>query len=358
MAQDLLRIGSGYSDEVSEPIRVAVAGWWHVHAGDYAAMALAHPHTELVAVWDDDPARGAAAAAGLGVPFEANLGTLLARDDVHALTVTTATSTHPELMRRAAEAGKHLFAEKLLAPTVAEAEQIISIADECGSRIVVSLPRLSHGYTRGILEVIASGRLGDLRYARVRLSHDGATAGWLPERFYEPGPAIGGALSDLGCHPVYLTQLFLGAHPDSVSATYAHVTGRAVEDHAVVTLGYPNGALGVVEAGFVSDDGFRVELHGSLGSCVLRQPGRGRELGADHPRRRDRIGRRGGAAGARRRPRPLRPVGGSHPPRQHRRGQPGSRSRVDPAGGGGEPLGRHRVGDLLSELDPCRTGLE
>src|SRR4029077_13403439 len=51
-------------------IRLAILGFWHVHASDYAADAQAHPETEIVAAWDDDATRGAARAAELGVPFQ------------------------------------------------------------------------------------------------------------------------------------------------------------------------------------------------------------------------------------------------------------------------------------------------
>jgi predicted dehydrogenase len=115
--------------------------------------------------------------------------------------------------------------------------------------------------------------LGQLTYSRVRLSHGGATKGWLPERFYDPTTAIGGALTDLGCHPVYLTQLFLGSSPSTVSATYRSVTQRPVEDHAVVTVGYDNQAIGVIEAGFVSDNPFTVEIFGTEGSLLYSQWG-------------------------------------------------------------------------------------
>ena len=53
----------------SSPLRVAVIGAWHVHAGDYARQTVAHPETELIAVWDDDPDRGAALAEQHGVEF-------------------------------------------------------------------------------------------------------------------------------------------------------------------------------------------------------------------------------------------------------------------------------------------------
>jgi 1,5-anhydro-D-fructose reductase (1,5-anhydro-D-mannitol-forming) len=258
---------------VSTPLRIGVAGFWHVHAADYAALAQAHPDTELVAVWDDDADRRTAGAGQFDVEGVASLEELLARTD--GVIVTTATTTHREVMITAAEAGRHLFAEKVLAPTVDQAEEIITAADRSGVSLVVSLPRLYHGYTRALSEIVAGERLGPLTYGRVRLGHNGATAGWLPERFFDPGEAVGGALTDLGCHPVYLTQLFLGQRPETVSACYRSVTGRAVEDQAVVMLGYPDGTIGVIETGFISDPSFSIELFGTRGSVRYADDGTG-----------------------------------------------------------------------------------
>jgi 1,5-anhydro-D-fructose reductase (1,5-anhydro-D-mannitol-forming) len=258
---------------VSNPLRIGVAGFWHVHAADYAALAQAHPDTELVAVWDDDPDRRAAGARQFDVEGVVSLHELLAHTD--GVIVTTATSAHRNVMITAAEAGRHLFAEKVLAATVDQAEEIIAAADRAGVSLVVSLPRLDHGYTRALSEIVAGEQLGRLTHGRVRLCHNGATAGWLPERFFDPAEAVGGALVDLGCHPVYLTQLFLGERPETVSACYRSVTGRAVEDQAVVTLGYPDGTIGVIETGFVSDPNFCIELFGTHGSVRYADDGTG-----------------------------------------------------------------------------------
>lgn len=77
---------------------------------------------------------------------------------------------------------------------------------------------------------------------------------------------------DLGCHPMYLSSYFLGM-PESVTASYGYVTGREVEDNAVVTLNYANGAIGVVEAGFVNPfSPFTIEIHGTEGSLLYRTP--------------------------------------------------------------------------------------
>ncbi|WP_150307059.1 Gfo/Idh/MocA family protein [Planctomonas psychrotolerans] len=251
------------------PLSVALLGFWHVHAGDYARSVLAHPDTELVAAWDPDADRGRAGAAEFDVPFEADLDALLARDDLDAVVVTTSTDQHPDVLMRAAAAGKHIFTEKLLAGTVAEAESILHEAERRDVKVVVSLPRLAEPIPLAVKRILDGGSLGDITYTRVRLAHDGWAHDWLPERFGNRAEALGGALADLGCHPAYLTQLFLGSHPSTVSASYTASSGRAVEDNAVVTTTYPSGALGVFEASFVTTPGaFSIEVRGTEGSLL------------------------------------------------------------------------------------------
>ncbi|WP_223692856.1 Gfo/Idh/MocA family protein [Leifsonia poae] len=255
---------------MSHPLTVAAIGFWHVHAGDYAREAQQHPDTTLVAVWDDDEERGRAAAAEFGVEFVADLDALLARPDLDGVTVTTSTDQHHAVMVKAARAGKHIFTEKVLAPTVAEAEEIVTAARDARVTLVVSLPRLYDDYTQAIERILDDGTLGELTYSRVRLAHDGWVAGWLPERFGDPATAIGGALTDLGCHPAYLTRLFHRAEPVSISAGYGSVSGHPLEDNAVVTATFPGGRLGVFEASVVTAPGtFTIELLGTEAALIF-----------------------------------------------------------------------------------------
>jgi predicted dehydrogenase len=72
---------------------------------------------------------------------------------------------------------------------------------------------------------------------------------------------------------MYLARLFLGM-PESVSAHFGYVTGKEVEDNAVSVLKYNNGAIGLVEAGFVNSySPFCVELHGTEGTILYGTPG-------------------------------------------------------------------------------------
>ncbi|WP_207955795.1 Gfo/Idh/MocA family protein [Rubrobacter marinus] len=212
--------------------RVAVLSFWHVHARDYAGEAEEHPGAEVVAVWDEDPRRGRAEAEGRGVDFHEDLDEVLAREDVDGVVVTTPTVAHREVIPAAAGAGKHVFTEKVVAPTLREAEEIAAEAGRAGIAFVVSLPRLYAGYTSAIAEIIDRGELGEITYLRVRVSHDGALptethpGGWLPERFFDPRESAGGVTIDFGAHPLYLVARLLGV-PEEVSAAYGCFTGGA-----------------------------------------------------------------------------------------------------------------------------------
>jgi len=259
-------------------IRVAMLSFWHVHAKDYAKQANDHPDTQIVAVWDEMPTRGQEAARTWGGQFFSDLDALLAQSSVDAVIVDTPTDRHRDVMVAAARAGKHIFTEKVIAPTLREANDILAAVERSGVKLTVSLPRLYTGYTQAIRAILADGRLGAPTLVRTRLSHNGAlptsdnSNGWLPAHFYDLQQCAGGALIDLGCHPMYLARLFLGL-PESVSARYGYVTGRAVEDNAVALLSYPNGALGVVEAGFVNRHSpFTIEVHGTNGSLLYGTP--------------------------------------------------------------------------------------
>lgn len=254
-------------------IRIGKVSLWHVHAWDYIKQAQEHEDTVMAAVWDEDAERGQEAAERLNVPFYASLEEMLAQDNIDAVIVDAPTRLHEDVITAAAKAGKHIFTEKVIASTLKEVNTIISDVQDNGVKMTVSLPRLNDGYTLTIQDVLNQGLLGKVTYVRVRLSHNGAIANWLPEHFYHLEDCQGGALIDLGCHPMYLTNLFLGQEVTGVNANFGYVTGKEVEDNAVATLFTDSGAIGVVEAGFVnSHSPFAIEVHGTEGTLLYGTP--------------------------------------------------------------------------------------
>ncbi|HZR44969.1 MAG TPA: Gfo/Idh/MocA family oxidoreductase [Ktedonobacteraceae bacterium] len=261
-------------------IRVAMISFWHVHAGGYARQAMNNPATEISAVWDEVPERGRAQAEHLGARFYERLEDLLAQSDIDAVIIDAPTNLHRDVMVAAAQAGKHIFTEKVVAPTLRECNEVIAAVEQAGVKLTVSLPRLYWGPTLAIKDVIDQKQLGEVTLVRTRVAHNGAVRtkerpeGWLPAHFFNKEQTFGGAMIDFGCHPMYLARLFLGPGlPESVSATYGYMTGREVEDNAVVTLRYASGALGIVEAGFVNRfSPSPIEVHGTEGSLLYGTP--------------------------------------------------------------------------------------
>ncbi len=108
-----------------DQVRVAVVGVGYLgrfHAQKYLAL----PGCSLRGVMDSDPERARAVAAELGVPGFTDLDQLL--PEVDAVSVAVTTSAHHAVAMRCLEAGKHVLVEKPLAATVAEAEELVSLA--------------------------------------------------------------------------------------------------------------------------------------------------------------------------------------------------------------------------------------
>lgn len=252
-------------------LSVAMLSRWHVHANDYARQANNHPDIRIAAVWDEDPARGRAWAEELGVTFYQDLAALLSDADIDGVIVDTPTNMHRDVIIQAAKSGKHIFSEKVLGLSVEECDDIFAAVDASGVELMLSLPRLSHPYYLFAQRVVDSGSLGQITMIRCRLAHNGAVPGkdrphgWLPEHFFDREACGGGALIDLGAHTIYLTNR-LGGAVNAVTARMTSTLGRAVDDNSVVIVEYEQGALGVLETGFVSSGSpFQLQVYGTKG---------------------------------------------------------------------------------------------
>ncbi|TDL31386.1 Gfo/Idh/MocA family oxidoreductase [Jeotgalibacillus sp. S-D1] len=254
-------------------INTALLSRWHVHADDYEKEANDNPAISIQAVWDDDTERGKGWAKELGVPFHADLDALLADRSIHAVIVDTPTADHKEIILKAVAHGKHIFSEKVLGLTVEECQEIFEAVDRNNVSLMLSLPRLCEGYYLLAQDMLDKGLLGKLASIRCRVAHNGAVpsqknpAGWLPDHFLKKAGTGGGALIDLGAHPIYLTNRLAGK-ARSVSARLHHFLGHEVDDQAAVMVEYQSGALGIIEAGFVSEGSFYLELHGTEGIYI------------------------------------------------------------------------------------------
>lgn len=249
-------------------IRFAMISKWHVHAAGYAKFVQQQPDASISCVWDEDAARGQAWADELGVDFVADYDALLARDDVDAILVCTPTNMHKDVMIKAANAGKHIFTEKVLALTTADADEIIAAIEKNGVKFSICYPHRCMPRNLVLKQLVDDGQLGDITVMRVRNVHDGALAKWLPDYWYDPETTGGGAMMDLGAHGMYLAHWLLG-EPVRIQSMFNNLTDVPVDDNAICTIEFANKGIAITETSLVSPMApTTLEIYGTKGVAM------------------------------------------------------------------------------------------
>lgn len=220
--------------------RVALCGAGWIAAVHAAAIRAAGFELTAVASRTDERAEAQAATwRTRAVP----MAELPAGADL--VVVATAPVDHAASTIRMLEAGAAVVLEKPLCRTLDEADAIVAAAAAHGDRLLYAE---NLAYAPAFTEMISrAGDLGDLTNLEVRTIQSLPT--WGAFTTDEWG---GGALFDLGVHPLALALLLAGAagerRPISVSATMRGGDGHGSDEHAEVTLRFPSGLAAQVVA--------------------------------------------------------------------------------------------------------------
>ncbi len=251
-------------------MNIAVISYWHVHAEGYTKEIIEKTDSKITAVWDEDTERGARYGEQFHAKFYEDYDELLSDQSIEGVIITSPTSLHKELILKAVNAGKKVFSEKVLALTTADCLEIKEALVKNNTDITLSLVKKCDREFLFAKQLVKSGALGRVTYARMRNVHNGSIGNWLPAHFYNKEQCGGGAMIDLGAHPMYLLNWLLG-EPKTVQSVFTDITNRGVEDNAVSLLEFENGAIGVSETGFVSVyNPASLEISGTKGSLFIR----------------------------------------------------------------------------------------
>jgi predicted dehydrogenase len=214
-------------------LRVAVLGAGHF--GRFHALKAAKgPRTELVAVHDADPARAAAVAAEAGAPA---MGLEAAIAAAEAVIVAAPTRVHFALGEAVLKAGRHLFMEKPIAATLAEAEALAGLAAARGRVLQIGhIERFSAAFAA---VTGAPGRAEALSWEAVRAAP------------FRPRSLDVSVVLDLMIHDIDLVLTLAEEEPEGVEAVGARVVSDK-PDFAVARFRFPSGRAAVITASRVS----------------------------------------------------------------------------------------------------------
>lgn len=233
--------------------------------------------------------KSAIAARDFGVPYATtNEDELFGSPDIDIIDISTPNIYHYAALKKAIAAGKHIYCEKPLCVTAAQADEISTLAEKAGvkNQIVFNNRRLAP--LMRAKELIDSGALGKILSFRSAYLHSSCTdlnknAGWKQDRDI----CGGGVLFDLGSHAIDAIYWLCGDFDEVRGMSQiAYPVRRGIDgsqwrtnaDEAFyLTARLKCGAYGTVEANKIAvgaNDDFRIEIYGERGSLRfdLMQP--------------------------------------------------------------------------------------
>ena len=227
---------------------------------------------DVVAGVSRQPARRKAWTETYGFPASDDLDSILADKSIEAVMVLTPATTHLDVVKRAAEAGKHVLLEKPIEVTFERAREAVEICRRAGVTLAVCLQHRYRPSGRKLAAMIRGGELGKIVacYAHARL--------WRPQTYYdEPGRGTlardgGGVLLTQAIHTLDLMLRLVGPFEAVHSfATTTPIHRMETEDLACAAIKFANGALGVIEATTAAYPGHpeTIEITAENGSAVV-----------------------------------------------------------------------------------------
>ncbi|MFN8252858.1 MAG: Gfo/Idh/MocA family oxidoreductase [Ferruginibacter sp.] len=246
-----------------QPIKTALCSFgmsgWVFHA----PFLQAHPGFELYAVWERT--KNLAQEKYPSIKTFRDFDGMLADDAIELVVINTPSITHYDYTKKALLAGKHVIVEKPFTATVAEADELIALAQQQQKMLTVFQNRRNDSDYLTVKKIIRSGLLGEIKEAEIHYDR------FTPELSYKAHkeaatPAVG-IVYDLGAHLLDAALQLFGL-PNAVFADMMIMRENSlVDDYFEILLYYPSCRVRVKATMFAKEpQGFII--HGSRGSFI------------------------------------------------------------------------------------------
>jgi predicted dehydrogenase len=267
-----------------EPLKVLVAGCGNMgasHARAYHKM----PEFEIVGLVSRGPAsRGALSRELGGLPEFSDYYEALAATKPDAVSINTYPGTHAAYAKAALDAGCHVFCEKPLAETVAEAQSIVDSARARKRKLVIGYILRVHPAWVKFIEIART--LGKPLVMRMNLNQQSHGTTWATHRSLMESMS---PIVDCGVHYVDVMCQMTGARPVRVSAIGARLTDElkpGMYNYGHLHVTFDDGSVGWYEAGWgpmMSEVAFFVkDVIGPRGCVsIVKDPGEQAETASD-----------------------------------------------------------------------------
>jgi predicted dehydrogenase len=259
------------------PIRIGLIG-----AGQRAQQHLEVyqqiPGAEIVAIVDINQPLAQSVAARFNIPdVYTDYQHLLQRDDLEAVDICLHNNLHRPVAVAAMEAGKHVYCEKPMAGSYADAKIMYDTAQDLGRKLYIQLFTLFRPETRAAKLLIDEGCLGELYHARstgFRRRGRPYVDGYGTSTFVQKRHAAGGALYDMGVYHI-AGLLYLLGNPDVTRITGKTYQKTPIDPKREKSSGYDVEELALGFVHFTNDitldiiESWAIHLDSFEGSSIV-----------------------------------------------------------------------------------------
>ena len=220
----------------------------------------------LVTIVGNDEQSRTALASQFGCESGADWQSVIARDDIDAVIVTTPPYVHAEISIAALESGKHVLCEKPLSKTLDEAEGMVGAAKASGRVLKCGFNHRHHPAVLEARQRFERGDFGRPISGRCRYGICGRP-GYENEWRADPVRAAGGQYAEQGVHAIDLFRWFLGELSEvSCMTSTGYFTDQPLEDNGMAIFRAVNGALAMLHASLTQwENLFSFEILGDEG---------------------------------------------------------------------------------------------
>jgi predicted dehydrogenase len=241
-------------------------GWW----GKTIARDLVSSTVLKPVLCIDPDASGRAAAAELGLRSSANFADALTDASVEAVILCSPHKHHATQIIAAAKAGKHVFCEKPLCTTAADADAAFAAVKTAGVQLGIGHERRFEPAVVDLRKRFTAREFGTALLLEGNFSQDKFFA--LPPDNWRLSPkeAPVGPLSATGIHLVDLSIALFGTPKEVWARLSTRGSSFANGDTLSITLGFESGATAMLTAILATPFVGRLALYGSNGWMEIR----------------------------------------------------------------------------------------
>lgn len=245
---------------------VGLGGWGATQSLPAIAEA---GNLDLLTWFDANPETVNQCKGAIPVPPAGSLGEVLDNPAVEGVIFIVPNHVHAPLTIQAAGRGKHVWIEKPIANTLAEADSMIQASEDAGVTLQVGHSLRRNPGMRLIKKMVGDGKIGEVATVEAHQSHRG---GWTltPEqwRWYN-AKCPGGPLNLLGIHQIDNMHYLLGPSAEVTAMTAKKYLPCEIDEISQVIIRFTNGLLGSIGDTYITPAKTFIAVYGTNGWLEL-----------------------------------------------------------------------------------------